>query len=971
MILTKRRKKEFMSEFMELDTFLSESLAIYRVGAADTKFEELRVCSYPFRAMGRDHSLRTYANACIAILTPPKGESNQTNTREIYSFLLWFSGLLLEPDELADGLHTIGIYFLGKEHPWFTHMVFRREWQLRRSLGAHATHLSDLYLQLALATDEIDSKIRVGIFLKASTRCAENPNVIERSADLALRLSALWCSLQGNSLEALILLNKAEKFVADVYVATPLQVFLAWVSAICVQAFQLPGEPRPRLFFTTIRALMDIGEKQDPAERLLEFDSLIHAVDRTGHGHLGVLSMAATMRIVQETDNHGLSREDQLIIKNNFGNALLTGEWNESARSVFESLINTLPTDWLTDSVVLFQLGHAYAGVGYSYYNEGKTSNATDANASFSAAAKAFDQATAAILASGKRTFHEARIWACKGINNFNLGEIEKGHEDFAHAMLIGNGVKNFSPVWESMVGVDYDTPLKYCEALSIIGAEYAAVFFAKLAVLAVHKASMPELSGDGAEIFIGSRSSAHRKLIELLSNLGRFNEAEHVFDLLRLTVHERATRQSLSIDAAYVMTSITSIEREVLQGVHALFAQDNTDDQGVEFDAKEIAKAFSQMDSELRTRFKSQIPEPDYSELVNRLGSKMHRDAALVRYVVIDTKLLISVVYCGSYHHLSLVVNSEDINTLAFALRQQCRAYPYAQIQQILEVSSQLYQILIRPIVDELNHLPSMLYLELDAPLNAVPFSILFDGNCYLCQKTTVLNLVRQGPTKKSAPETKPRQMVRAAVFASSSGGGLALPGAILEASIVHQSLVKQNRFESVELLIGSDCTVGSLLDELSRPFGDCVLIHLASHATFNASDEELSAFVLNDGNVSLRELRERLSSSRVPPLLMVLSACGTARTDVDVEGFTTMLLRNGVGTTISTLWESLDESAPDFFDKVYKCAFDPTSARSVAAAIRVAVLMLLDGTESQYPSWYAHPANWAPYVVTTTSFS
>ncbi|MGH6648025.1 CHAT domain-containing protein, partial [Aquabacterium sp.] len=945
----------------------------YAGGKAHESYEDFRLRATLYRSQGYESSLSAFGEVCGELLGFLRDSAGSASASSIYGFLMWFSSLLFELEQQADALHAVGIYFLGHEHPEFSHAAFKREWRLRQRLADNPSALTDTYLQLAVAADEVGRERRVGTLLKAAAQCAETHGVTGRAADLATRLDAYCLSMNGLTLPALLRLEKAQLLVGDFYKATPLQVFLAWVGAICSSAFRLPDEARPKLFQVTVRALMDISENKDPSTRLVEFDGMVHALDRCGHGSLGVLSMAATMHIIQETEGHDLSREDLCIVRNNFGNALLHGEWNDAARSVFEALINTTPSDWLTDTRVLFQLGHAYAGIGYAHYNIGKSMDEPNpsAHATFGAAAMAFEHAIACFQGSGHRTFHEARVWSCSGITQFRLGAIEKGHEHFAHALRFGHGQAGFDLTWETLVGFDYDTPLKYAEALSAVGLSYAAAFFAKLAVASVHHSALPDTSGPHARLFVGARTSVHRTLIGLLSGLGRFNEAEQVFDLMQSTAYEHVTRHSLSRSAVDALASLTSLERDVLQYVRsvALGASGGSAEGGNDFDAAGMAIAFAQIDSALRSSFVASVSNFDQAALARRLSTGMHADAALIRYVASDTELLVSIVHEGEYHHRIVSVSREDLNILVFEIRQQCRAHPVAPVAAIRTVAARLHDLLIGPVIDALRHLPPVLYLELDKPLNAVPFSMLFDGERYLCQSSTLVHLVRHAHASPPEWSSVARCLggSRAAVLASD--GGFALPGATLEARAVHAALASQTRFEEVAIFVGDACTAETLLNEFALPTGTLRLVHLASHATFNATDEELSTLLLADRPVSLRELRDQLVANRNPPALVVLSACGTARADVDVEGFTVMLLRNGVRSTISTLWESLDASASGFFGQAYATGIDPGSPRSVATALRTAALGLLGASERD-SDWLAHPANWAPYVLTTTGF-
>lgn len=962
-----------MEESAGMSDFFAECVKAFRTNTSKSKRDDLRRRYFTVYAANNESSFQEYAGICAALLVEEQSELEESELIQRYRFLIWISGVFFKVDDGADELHELGVYFVSKGHARFSYMLFRKEWLLRRRKKEDANELIEVYLQLAVTADEIGFKSRVGALLYASAKYVDEIGGSGKSADLALRLCAYWVSVKGDSLSALKLLDKAEGVggLVDIYDASETQVFLGWVSAICSLAFQPHSAPRPTLLAIILRSFTDISEKADVGGRFVEFDMLLHALDRSGYGHLGVLSMAAAIRIAQDTDHQGLSREDQLILKNNFGNVLLTGEWNSSARAVFESTISSVPVEWLAEPEMLFQLGHAYAGVGYSYYNEGRALSGLEAQRGYEAAAKAFESAVLSIEASNRTTFHEARIWVCSGVTNFKLGEVNKGHADFVKAFFLGGGEKSFELVWESMIGVDYDTPLKYSEALSVIGADYASAFFAKLSLMCIYRSAMPEVSLEGASRFVVSRSFVHRALIEVLSALGRFNEAEYVFDLLQASIYEGGLVNRSDILGLVEMSSIMSVEREVLSDLALSIPKQSLNFSVRKRSFHDYVAAFSRMDSMLRAKFTSRPSESSYVDLVRRLGFSMSKDAALIRYVVAEEKLLLSIVYDGGYHNLSFSVRGDALNSLVFSLRRHCRAYPYASAEQVREVSGRLFNILIAPIVNELGCLPSILYLELDSSIQAVPFSMLFDGEQHLCQRTTVVNLLRtyNSDSRPVASEVE-KWSGTAAVLSSAGEQDESLPGAYQEAMVVSELLATRPNL-SVKLFVGEECTVQSLLGAISN-FGETsTLIHVASHATFNATNEEHSAFILSDGFLNLRELREYLGHCKAVPTMVVLSACGTARSDLEVEGFATIFLRNGVQATISTLWESLDVSAPDFFENFYSYDFNPASALSVSFAVRHAMCSLIEQKNKNFPDWYAHPANWGPYVVTATDFN
>lgn len=172
------------------------------------------------------------------------------------------------------------------------------------------------------------------------------------------------------------------------------------------------------------------------------------------------------------------------------------------------------------------------------------------------------------------------------------------------------------------------------------------------------------------------------------------------------------------------------------------------------------------------------------------------------------------------------------------------------------------------------------------------------------------------------------------------------------------------------LDCYIDQQCTVESFLREIVRPRGGRGLIHLATHASFHPSSDESSSLTFLDQELNILTLRTVLEESSCDTGLFVLSACGTARQDIDVEGFSSVLLRSGVRTVLSTLWETFDDSAPRFFRRFYADIEDSSSASTTASAARDAQLALLTPS-CDSKSAFVHPAHWAPYIVSTARIS
>ena len=134
-----------------------------------------------------------------------------------------------------------------------------------------------------------------------------------------------------------------------------------------------------------------------------------------------------------------------------------------------------------------------------------------------------------------------------------------------------------------------------------------------------------------------------------------------------------------------------------------------------------------------------------------------------------------------------------------------------------------------------------------------------------------------------------------------------------------------------------------------------------------FNVTSDLLSCISLNDGPLSLKRLRESLEGKQCQLPLLILSACGTARADVDVEGFAYTLLQAGVKEILATLWETVDMSGATFFSVFYQEWGASSSSRRCAAAIQAAQIAMIGSNEQMNGIPLRHPAHWAAFVSLT----
>lgn len=236
---------------------------------------------------------------------------------------------------------------------------------------------------------------------------------------------------------------------------------------------------------------------------------------------------------------------------------------------------------------------------------------------------------------------------------------------------------------------------------------------------------------------------------------------------------------------------------------------------------------------------------------------------------------------------------------------------------------------------------LPTNLLIAPHGPLGSVPFTALWNGQTYLCEKHTIA-LLPSG-SLLVAPQQNSPTTGRPLVLGYSDGG--TLPMATREAEQVGR------------LLHGADTYTDSrasfaVLRSLTQP---PAVLHIAAHAALRDDAPLFSTIRLSDGEHSLDSWYELpLHGIR----LAVLNACETGRV-ADQGGpmlaFQGALLGAGVRTLISSLWETQDHIAQELIHHFYQTLL---AGSSPALALRYA-----QQTVRANPA-HAHPALWAPFL-------
>lgn len=900
-----------------------------------------------------DHAYRQRCRYCARVVASIRSESEAVHEHPAYA---------------------AAFYSLNCSHPFLFKEILVK--LLLGSYGREIMNKADLFAQLAVGFNLLDHSKRSEALLKHVQVMARSGSVRPITADFALRLLATLSALQAKIVTALILNVEAESHAEIVYGLPSLQVDIAWTLAICRIAICAVTAP-PSLIVIYMAAKEHIEKRRTASEDVVEVDMLMHALDRSLYPYLSAFSSMMALRIMRETWASGHDDESLAMTIVNTGNAMLrnvelTSEWNLMARHCFEDLITKVVSGEIKVSPdVQYQVAQAYAGIGYSYSNIAKITAPSKQTDLYSKAKEHLDHAIGLLQQLRRDGWIEARVWSAAGRVEAACDHIHDMHRCFAAALLSGatyyqlnveNLVHFFNP--------DDNIRLKYSEILADIGHINTAILLAKAAVFSIHHYAAPsEEVAEFAPIYIGTRTLAHRTLINELSEVGRYNEGELAYDLLKENEYNEFTQRSNTAMDVAQYVALTPFELEAIRqsGLGAAVLEVKCMDQR-EATVNRLAEVLAGLNKTIQklidSRRFSETQAPVWSD--TDPATTLGVTDAILRFISSGSSLSISLSTYRAKKQRVVPIDVRALGSMIFKFRQQCRLSS-SDIPSLHVLGQQLYHILFTPIEDAIDSEITQLYIETDQLLNSIPFAALHNGYGYLIQRFSLSYLNRFALNVDAGVTMLNNE--HAAIFACSSKPGEELPGAAQEAKNVAEQLNIRSGCE-LGCYVDHECTSESFLHEIIRPRGGHGVIHLATHANFDPSSDASSNLTFLDKELSIRTLRTILDNSSCDTGLFVLSACGTARQDIDVEGFSSVLLRSGVRTVLSTLWETFDDSAPEFFCDFYTTIRDFSSASATASAVRMAQLRLLTSNCNSRSS-FAHPAHWAPYIVTTARIS
>jgi len=276
--------------------------------------------------------------------------------------------------------------------------------------------------------------------------------------------------------------------------------------------------------------------------------------------------------------------------------------------------------------------------------------------------------------------------------------------------------------------------------------------------------------------------------------------------------------------------------------------------------------------------------------------------------------------------------------------------------MKTILPKEQELYKLLI---ADAKTYLPKQgtLVFVLDSELQNIPMALLKDEeNHYLVEKYSITQVLGSSVRE---PKVLPPEQLKALIAGVSQGPSFGTEFNELTKVEFELELVEKNTSDS-QVLFNQDFTKKSFQNQIS--ISTFPIVHLATHGNFS-SDPEKTVILAYDEPINVwqldRLLRSRTEVSLDTIELLVLSACQTAKGDKQSGlGLAGIALQAGARTTLASLWNVSDSSAPEFMSEFYQGLRNGSKAE----ALRKAQIAFFK--DPKYEDFH-NPYYWAPFIL------
>ncbi|MFZ9740182.1 MAG: CHAT domain-containing protein, partial [Prochlorotrichaceae cyanobacterium] len=256
--------------------------------------------------------------------------------------------------------------------------------------------------------------------------------------------------------------------------------------------------------------------------------------------------------------------------------------------------------------------------------------------------------------------------------------------------------------------------------------------------------------------------------------------------------------------------------------------------------------------------------------------------------------------------------VTRSQVMAVSNLLRQTVGTPEGLNSDRYLVPASRLYEWLIGSIETELEAqgIDNLLF-SLPAGLRSLPLAALYDGQQFLVEK---YSLGLTPSVRLTDLRYTPLQDAQLVALGSEQFTDQAdLPAVPIEIKTITEQIWPG------DAILNENFTLDNLLQ--TRESGSYSIIHLATHADFEANDLGQSYIQLWDSRLRFNQLRDLQFSQGAPVELLVLSACRTALGNEEAElGFAGLAVQAGVKTSLASLWYVSDEGTLGLMTEFYR---------------------------------------------------
>ncbi|MEO1134488.1 MAG: CHAT domain-containing protein, partial [Cyanobacteria bacterium J06639_1] len=498
-------------------------------------------------------------------------------------------------------------------------------------------------------------------------------------------------------------------------------------------------------------------------------------------------------------------------------------------------------------------------------------------------------------------------------------------------------------------------------------------------------RAGIRPLSRDLQESYAQTIAGTYRRLADLLLVQGRVVEAQQVLELLKIQEirdYTRNAKAGASQDIDYLIEELRILET---YGPLAAFAQkiaacqanncpelsqlnQQRDDLQKEFLTKvnELEAAIEQRKQKAPTLDPDNLPATAQAIVAARPGTM------LIYPLVTEDKLWLLLATQKGVTTARITEVDQSSLRNAVANLGVLLANPDSDLDELQQLSQQLYNWLIAPIENELQTGQIQhLVFALDEAARYIPMGALYDGEQYLVERFTITNIINADSTDVGdrLPE-KPTQTPVLGLGVSERIDEFDPLEHVTEEinAIVKESPQDSEGYYPGDQYLNRDFQWNVLTSQLAGR----KILHIATHGNFSPVDRDQS-FILSGNGERIRaaDLSTLINYDLKDIHLVVLSACktaiGTSSNEEDlgdgaeINSIVSYFLNRDAGAkaALASLWNVNDRSTSELMQRFYaELTKSPDMTKS--EAIRRAQLSFIDASDDK-----SHPYHWAPFVL------